>query len=88
MKSKANQIYFKQAKIIQDVMSIHYQKINYRKIICATTILGGLNVFSPFSISTISLPIVHQYEPLMLIELESIYMSLISNLTFVDFIIP
>jgi hypothetical protein len=27
MKSKANQIYLKQAKIIQDVMSIHYQNI-------------------------------------------------------------
>ncbi len=26
MKSKAIQIYLKQAKIIQDVMSIHYQK--------------------------------------------------------------
>ncbi len=26
MNSKANQIYLKQIKIIQDVMSIHYQK--------------------------------------------------------------
>ncbi len=26
MKSKANQIYLKQTKIIQNVMSIHYQK--------------------------------------------------------------
>jgi hypothetical protein len=26
IKSKANQIYLKQVKIIQDVMSIHYQK--------------------------------------------------------------
>ncbi len=27
IKSKANQIYLKQVKIIQDVMSVHYQKI-------------------------------------------------------------
>jgi len=27
MKSKANQIYLKQTKILQDVMSIHYQNI-------------------------------------------------------------
>jgi hypothetical protein len=27
MKSKASQIYLKQVKIIQDVMSIHYQKL-------------------------------------------------------------
>jgi hypothetical protein len=48
MKSKANQIYLEQTKIIQDVMSIHYQKINCKKIICVITILGELSVFSPF----------------------------------------
>jgi hypothetical protein len=32
MKSKANQIYLKQTNLIQDVMSIHYKKINCRKI--------------------------------------------------------
>jgi len=47
--SKANQIYLKQEKIIQNVMSIHYQKINYKKIIHVITILGGVNVFSPFN---------------------------------------
>jgi len=47
MKSKANQIYLKQAKIIQDVMSIHYQKFNCKKIICVTTIVGGLMCFHP-----------------------------------------
>jgi hypothetical protein len=39
MKSKANQIYLKQAKKIQDVMS--------KKIIFVTTIVGGFNVLSP-----------------------------------------
>jgi hypothetical protein len=48
MNSKANQIYLKQTKIIQDVMSIHYQKIKLQKNIHLTTILAGLNVFSPF----------------------------------------
>jgi hypothetical protein len=49
MKSKSNQVYFKKTEIIQNVMSIHYQKNNCRKIICATTILGELNVLSPNS---------------------------------------
>jgi len=48
LKSKTNQIYLEQTKIIQDVMSIHYQKINCKKIIRVITILGGLSVFSPF----------------------------------------
>jgi hypothetical protein len=48
MNSKANQIYLKQTKIIQDVMSIHYQKIKLQKNIHLTIILAGLNVFSPF----------------------------------------
>jgi hypothetical protein len=48
MKSKANQIYLKEAKIIHNVMSIHYQKFNYKNIIHVTTILRGLSVFSPF----------------------------------------
>jgi hypothetical protein len=47
MKSKGSQIYLKQAKIIQDVMSIHYQKFNCRNIIRVTTILGGLVCFHP-----------------------------------------
>jgi len=47
MKSKANQIYLKQKKI-QDVMSIHYQKINCRMIICVIIVLpGGLVCFHP-----------------------------------------
>jgi len=41
MKSKANQIYLKQTKKIQDVMSIHYQKFNCKKIIRVITIWGG-----------------------------------------------
>jgi len=48
MKSKANQIYLKQAKRIQDVMSIHYWKFNCRNIICVSTILGGLSVLAPY----------------------------------------
>jgi hypothetical protein len=40
IKFKVNQIYLKQAKIIQDVMSIHYQKINCNKIILVITIGG------------------------------------------------
>jgi hypothetical protein len=47
IKSKANQVYFKQAKIIQDLMSICYKKNNCRKIILVTTIFGGLSVLSP-----------------------------------------
>jgi len=47
MKSKANQIHLKKTKIIQDVMSMHYQKIYCRKIIRVIIILGGLSVFSP-----------------------------------------
>jgi hypothetical protein len=47
MKSKSSQIYFKR-KIIQHVMSIHYQLFDCKKIICVTTILGELNVLSPF----------------------------------------
>jgi hypothetical protein len=38
MNSKTNQRYLKQVKIIQNVMSIHYQKFNYRKIIHVSTI--------------------------------------------------
>jgi len=41
MKSKASQIYLEQTKIIQDVMSVHYQKFNCRKIIHVITISGG-----------------------------------------------
>jgi hypothetical protein len=41
IKSKVNQIYLKQTRRIQDVMFIHYKKINYRKIILVTTILKG-----------------------------------------------
>jgi hypothetical protein len=52
MKSEVNQIYLKQTKIIQDVISIHYEKINCRKIIDVTTIWGGggggLRVLSPY----------------------------------------
>jgi hypothetical protein len=47
MNSKTNQIYFKQAKIIEVVMSIRYIKINYKTIIHMTIILAGLNVLSP-----------------------------------------
>jgi hypothetical protein len=39
IKSKANQIYLKQVRIIWDVMSIHTKKINCKKIILVTTIL-------------------------------------------------
>jgi hypothetical protein len=46
MKSKANQIYLKQVKIIQDVMSICNQKINCRKIIFVITIFEGFSVLS------------------------------------------
>jgi hypothetical protein len=49
MKFKANQIYLKQVKEIQDVMSIRYQKFKLQKIILLTTILGGFNVLSPCS---------------------------------------
>ncbi len=41
MKFKANQIYLKQEKIIQNEISIHYQNINCKNIIHVTTILGG-----------------------------------------------
>jgi hypothetical protein len=64
------------------------KKFNCKKIICVIIILGGFNVFSPFSIGTISLPIVQRSKPLMSIEHEYIHMYLISNLTFVDFVIP
>jgi hypothetical protein len=51
VKSKANQIYLKKTKKIQDVMSIHYKKINYKKIIRVITIWGrgfwGLSLLSP-----------------------------------------
>jgi hypothetical protein len=46
MKFKANQIYLKKTKIIQDVMSIHYPKKLISKNICMTIILGGLSVLS------------------------------------------
>jgi hypothetical protein len=42
MKSKANQIYLKQAKIIdQDVMSIHYQKNELQKDYTCDYDFGG-----------------------------------------------
>jgi hypothetical protein len=49
MKFQVNQVYLKQAKIIQDVMSMHYQKKKLQKIILVTTIFGGLSVFMPIN---------------------------------------
>jgi hypothetical protein len=47
IKSKASQVYFKRAKIKQDLTSICHQTINYRKIVLVITIFQGLNVLSP-----------------------------------------
>jgi hypothetical protein len=47
IKSKANQVYLKQAKIIQDLMSICTKKINCKKIMLVTTIFWGFSVLSP-----------------------------------------
>jgi hypothetical protein len=47
MKFKVNQIYLKQTKIIKDVMAIHYQKLNLKKIIHVITIWRGFSVLSP-----------------------------------------
>ncbi len=48
MKSKANQIHLKQAKLNQDMMSIHIKKINFKNIICVIIILArGLMCFHP-----------------------------------------
>ncbi len=49
MKYLKNKIYLKQKIIIQDVMSIQYPKKFCKKIICGTTIGGGLSVLSPAS---------------------------------------
>jgi hypothetical protein len=53
MKSKSNQIYLKE-KIIQDVMSIHYQKFNCKKIICVIQFWGSLMCFHPSGSSFIT----------------------------------
>jgi hypothetical protein len=46
MKSKANQIYLKLTKIIQDVMSIHYQKNKLQKDYMCDYNWGGGGVLS------------------------------------------
>jgi len=42
MKSKPNQIYLKQTKIIQNVMYIHYQKIKLQKDYMCDYNFGGV----------------------------------------------
>jgi len=54
MKFKANQIYLKQEKVIQDVISIHYQKFNCRKIIHVITIWGGSMCFHPLMLRQVA----------------------------------
>jgi hypothetical protein len=50
MKSKANQIYLKQAKNFKMWCPYITKKFNCRKIIHVTTILGGFSVLSPIDI--------------------------------------
>jgi hypothetical protein len=46
-KFKFNPIYFKQTKIIQDVMFILTQKNQMQNVVLVTTIFGGCNVLLP-----------------------------------------
>ncbi len=47
---KTNQIYLKQVYLVKNMMSIPYQKIDYKKIILVTTFFGGFTMFFTFSI--------------------------------------